>query len=85
MHHFICLEGHIITFDDYGYTFICHLENEDRKKLKQIVASMPRDNKEELEIHGGVGEIGVKIVKMAQWQKNAKVILIGISKLQVLF
>ena len=48
------------------------MENEDRKKLKQIVASMPRDNKEELEIHGGVGEIGVKIVKMAQWEKKCK-------------
>ena len=48
------------------------MENEDRKKLKQSVASMPRDNKKELEIHGGVGEIGVKVVKILQWKKKCK-------------
>ena len=48
------------------------MENEDRKKLKQSVASMPRDNKKELEIHGGVGEIGVKVVKISQWKKKCK-------------
>ena len=48
------------------------MENEDRKKLKQIVTSMPRDNNKELEIHGGVGEMGVKVVKMVQWKKKCK-------------
>ena len=48
------------------------MENEDRKKLKQIVTSMPRDNNKELEIHGGVGEIGVKVLKIVQWKKKCK-------------
>ena len=33
---------------------------------------MPRDNNKELEIHGGVGEIGVKVLKMVQWKKKCK-------------
>ena len=33
---------------------------------------MPRDNKKEVEIHGGAGEIGVKIVKMAEWGNKCK-------------
>ena len=48
------------------------MANQDGKKLKQIVTSVPRDNKKELEIHGGVGEIGVKVVKMVQWKKKCK-------------
>ena len=48
------------------------MRNEDRKALKQNVASMPRDNKKELEIHGGGGETGVKVFKMAEWGKKCK-------------
>ena len=42
--------------------------NEDKKALKQIVASMPRDSDKEIEIHGGAGEIGIKIFKVVQWK-----------------
>ena len=42
--------------------------NEDRKTLKENVASMSRDNDKEIEINGGAGEIGTKVVKVAQWK-----------------
>ena len=57
---------------DYGYTFICHLGNEDRKFLKQSVASMARDNEKEIEIHGGAGELGIKVFKGAQWKAKCE-------------
>ena len=46
--------------------------NEDRKALKKNVASMPRDNEKEIEIHGGAGEIGIKVVKVTQWKNKCK-------------
>ena len=46
--------------------------NEDRKVLKQNVGSMPRDNEKEIEIHGGAGEIGIKVVKVTQWKNKCK-------------
>ena len=46
--------------------------NEDRKTLKQNVASMPCDNDKEIEINGGAGEIGIKVVKVAQWKTKCK-------------
>ena len=46
--------------------------NEDRKVLKQNVASMLRDNEKEIEINGGAGEIGIKVVKVTQWENKSK-------------
>ena len=46
--------------------------NEDRKVLKQNVASMLRDNEKEIEINGGAGEIGIKVVKVTQWENKCK-------------
>ena len=48
------------------------MENEDRKVLMENVASMPRNNKKGIEIHGGAGEIGIKVVKVAQWKTKCK-------------
>ena len=36
--------------------------------LKQSVASIPLDNKKEIEIHRGAGELGVKVFNGAQWK-----------------
>ena len=57
---------------DYGYTFICHMGNEDRKALKQNVVSIPCDNDKEIEIHTGAGDIGIKVYKMACWKIKCK-------------
>ena len=46
--------------------------NQDRKLLKQNVASMPRDTEKEIEIHGGAGEIGTKVFTLAQWKIKCK-------------
>ena len=46
--------------------------NEDKKALKQNVASMHPNNNNEIEINGGAGEIGKKIVKVAQWKTKCK-------------
>ena len=46
--------------------------NEDRKTLKQSVASMPRDKEKEIEIHGGAGGLGIKVFKGAQWTMKCK-------------
>lgn len=57
--------------------------NEDKKSLKQNVASMSCDSGKEIEMHGGAGEI-----PCSQWrigEPNAKTILIDILKLQTLF
>ena len=48
------------------------MENEDRKVLMENVASMPRNNEKGIEIHGGAGEIGIKVVKVAQWKTKCK-------------
>ena len=66
------LESHITTFDDYGYTFICHIGNEDRKVLKRNIVSMPRDTEKEIEIHRGAGELGIKIFKVQHWKTKCK-------------
>ena len=46
--------------------------NEDRKALKENVASKLCDNDKEIEIHDGVGEIGIKVFKVAQWKSKCK-------------
>ena len=46
--------------------------NEDRKALKRNVASMHPNNNKEIEINGGAGEIGKKVVKVAQWKTKCK-------------
>ena len=48
------------------------MRDEDRKVLKQSVSSIPRDNKKEIEIHGGASELGVKVFKGAQWKIKCK-------------
>lgn len=48
------------------------MENEDRKALKQNVASMPRDNDKEIEIYGGAGEIGINVLKVAHWKNECQ-------------
>ena len=65
--HFICLGSHITEFKDHGYTFVCHMGNEDVKSLKKNVASIPRDNDKEIEIYGGAGEMGKNIFKVSHW------------------
>ena len=46
--------------------------DEDTKMLKQSVASIPRDNEKEIKIHGGAGELGIKVFKGAQWKMKCK-------------
>ena len=46
--------------------------DENRKTLKENVASMLCDNEKEIEIHDGVGEIGIKVFKVAQWKSKCK-------------
>ena len=58
--------------EDYGYTFICHMGNEDRKVLKQSVFSIPRNTDKEIEIHGGAGELEIKVFKGAQRKIKCK-------------
>ena len=48
------------------------MENEDRKALKQNVASLPRDNDKEIEICGGAGEIGINVLKVAHWKTECQ-------------
>ena len=69
---FICLESHITTFDGYGYKFICHIVNEDRKALMENVTCIFRDEEKKIEIQGGAGKRGMKIVKVAQWKTKCK-------------
>ena len=72
-HNFVlCLESHVINFEDYGYTLFCHMANEDMKVLKQDVAFMPHDTKKEIEIHRGAGELGIKVFKVAHWKTKCK-------------
>ena len=44
------------------------MENEDRKNLKQNVASVSRDDEKEIEIHGGAGKKGIRVLKVGQWK-----------------
>ena len=46
--------------------------NEDRKALKQNVASIHCDNEKEIEIHVGAGDIGIKVFKVAFWKIKCK-------------
>ena len=46
--------------------------NEDRKALMKNVASMPRDNEKRIEIHGGAGEKGIKVFKVALWKSKCQ-------------
>ena len=68
----LCLGSHVTNFEDYGYTFICHMGNEDRKVLMENVSAIPRDNEKKIEIHGGAGELGIKVFKGAQWKIKCK-------------
>ena len=36
------------------------------------MASIPRDSNKEIEIHGGAGEIGIKVFKVVQWKTECK-------------
>ena len=46
--------------------------NEDRKLLMENVSSLPRDIEKKIEIHGGAGELGVKVFKVEQWKNKCK-------------
>ena len=46
--------------------------NEDRAALRQTITSMPRENEKEIQMHGGAGETGVKVTKVAQWKAKCK-------------
>ena len=46
--------------------------NEDVKSLKQNVASIPRDNDKEIEIHGGAGEKGKEVFKVSHWKTKCR-------------
>ena len=46
--------------------------NEKVKFLKQNVASIPRNNDKEIEIHGGVGEMGKYIFKVSHWKTQCR-------------
>ena len=36
------------------------------------VSSIPRDIEKKIEIHGGAGELGVKVFKVRQWKNKCK-------------
>ena len=57
--------------------------NEDRKALKENVASVVCDNEKEIEVHDGASEIRIRSSKWLNGNLNVKAILIGITKLQV--
>ena len=67
-----CLESHITKFVGYGYTVMCHMGNEDRKALMENVGSIPRDDEKTIEIHGGAGELGKHVLKVAEWKTKCK-------------
>ena len=46
--------------------------NEDRKALKENVASVVCDNEKEIEVHDGASEIRIKVFKVAQWKSKCK-------------
>ena len=48
------------------------MDDEDRTILEQNVASMSRDNKKAIEIHGGAGEKGINIFNVAKWKPKCK-------------
>ena len=51
---------------------MCHMGNEDRKALMENVASEPRDHEKKIKIHGGAGEKGINILKVAEWKTKCK-------------
>ena len=46
--------------------------NEDRKVLMENVSTIPRDIEKKMEIHGGAGELGIKVFKGAQWKMKCE-------------
>ena len=48
------------------------MENKDRKILKQNVVSMSRNNKKDIEICSGAGEVGINVFKVAKWKPKCK-------------
>ena len=44
------------------------MKDEERKILKQNVASMSRGNNKDIEIHGGAGEMGIDSFKVKNWK-----------------
>ena len=40
--------------------------------MKRSIASMPHDTENEIEIHGGAGELGIKVFKGEQWKSKCK-------------
>ena len=46
--------------------------NEDRKTLMENVTIIFRNEEKKIEIHGGAGKRGMKIVKVAQWKTKCK-------------
>ena len=65
---FVRLENHITTFDDGECTFICHIENENRKVLKENITSIQCDYEREIEIHRGAGAIRIDVFNIRQWK-----------------
>ena len=48
------------------------MANENRAALRQTITSMPRENEKEIQMHGGAGETGIKVMKLAQWKTKCK-------------
>ena len=48
------------------------MKNDDSKILKQNIASMSRDNQKHIEINGGAGERGLKVLEVAQWKTKCE-------------
>ena len=48
------------------------MKNKDGKILKQNVVSMSRKDEKDIEIHGGAGEIGIKVFKVANWKSKCE-------------
>ena len=46
------------------------MENENRRNLKQNIASIARDNEKEIELMRGAGKIGIEVIKLQDWKSN---------------
>ena len=46
--------------------------NEDRKALMENVAFMSPDNEKTIEIHQGAGDIGIRVLRVAQWKTKCQ-------------
>ena len=46
------------------------MENENRRNLKQNIASIPCDNEKEIELIRGAGRIGTEVIKLKDWKSN---------------